>query len=183
MIEKKNLVAIGKFQKTHALKGEMNAILDVDPSYMNDGNPLIVDVDGIPVPFYVESLRTKGSSSYLVKLEGVDSSDEAREFVNKEIYALKDVLGEYFQDDEEEFFFGDDLEGFRVIDSRLGDIGSVTRVDDSTENVLLVVEDTAGEEIFIPFVETFINDVDEEKQEIHTDLPEGLVDLNVKSKE
>ena len=34
MIDKEKLVEIGKFQKTHALKGELNAILDIPEEYV-----------------------------------------------------------------------------------------------------------------------------------------------------
>ena len=42
MIDKDKLIEIGKFQRTHALKGELNAILDVPEDYVEDGNPLVV---------------------------------------------------------------------------------------------------------------------------------------------
>ncbi len=61
MIKKEDIVEIGKFQKTHALKGELNALLDIDGDYAADGNALVVAVDGIYVPFYAESVRPKGS--------------------------------------------------------------------------------------------------------------------------
>lgn len=51
MIEEKDIKAIGKFQKTHALKGELNAILDIDSEYVSEGNAVVVDIDGIFVPF------------------------------------------------------------------------------------------------------------------------------------
>lgn len=65
MIEEKDIKAIGKFQKTHALKGELNAILDIDSEYVSEGNAVVVDIDGIFVPFFASSVRPKGSTSYL----------------------------------------------------------------------------------------------------------------------
>ncbi len=69
MIEKKDIVEIGKFQKTHALKGELNALLNVPEEYVEDGNPLIVEMDGILVPFYTESFRSNDATSFLHKLQ------------------------------------------------------------------------------------------------------------------
>lgn len=183
MIDRTKIVEIGKFQKTHALRGELNAILDVPVEYVEQGNPLIVDVEGIMVPFYAENIRTKGATSFLVKLQGVDSSDEAREMVNRTVFGPRDAVAEYAGDENGDVFFGDDLAGFKVVDSALGEIGTVARIDDATENVLLVVETPGASEIFIPFVDDFIISIDEEGRLIETDLPEELVNLNKKNDE
>ena len=39
MIKEEELIEIGKFQKTHALKGELNALLDVGPEYLEERQP------------------------------------------------------------------------------------------------------------------------------------------------
>lgn len=177
MIEKKELIEIGKFQKTHALKGELNAVLNIDPEYVEEGNPLIIETDGIPVPFYAESIRPKGASSYLIKLEGVDSVEEADELVNNLIFAPRKDVEDYMG---EELLLGDDLEGYRVVDKDLGEIGVLESIDSSTENELFVVRTPDDEEVYIPIVDDFIVDIDQENEIINTSLPEGLVDLNVK---
>ncbi len=59
MIEVNDIVAIGKFQKTHALKGELNAILEIDSEFLEEGNAIIAEIDGIYVPFYIKSIRKK----------------------------------------------------------------------------------------------------------------------------
>lgn len=177
MIEKKELVEIGKFQKTHALKGELNALLDIDPEYVEDNGALIIETDGIPVPFYAESIRPKGASSYLIKLEGVDSIEEADELVNSVIYAPRTALEDYMGND---FLLDDDLVGCKVIDRDFGEIGELEYIDSATENELLVVRTPDGEEVFIPLVDDFIVDIDHDNGIINTSLPEGLLDLNKK---
>lgn len=176
MIKKEDIVEIGKFLKTHALKGELNAILSVEFDFVSDGNPLVVEMDGIFVPFYAESVRPKGSESALIKLKDVDDQEKAREFVNKTIYGLRSDLVDYFDDPELELKA--DFIDFKIIDSKLGEIGRVTDVDDTTANVLFVVETTDGKTVYIPVAEEFINNIDDERQVIETTLPDGLVDLN-----
>ena len=160
MIDKEKLVEIGKFQKTHALKGELNAILDIPEEYVKDGNPLIIETDGIPVPYYAESIRGKGTTS--------------AEFVNSAILVPRDELQDYVGD----VMLEDDLEGFKVIDRLEGEIGTLEFIDDTTENELMVVRTPDDEEIYIPLADEFIIDINEERREIHTSLPEGLVSLN-----
>ena len=180
MIRKEDIVAIGKFQKTHALQGELNAIVDVQEDYAEDDKPFIVDVDGIYVPFYIESIRPKGSTSYLVKLAGVDSQEEAQQFVNKEIYAMRSDLIDYFETDGEAFVDPDDIEGYEVVDSRLGDLGKVKEVNDATANVLLVVDTPDGDELLVPFVDEFVEEIDQDNKRIVVSLPEGLLEINSK---
>lgn len=179
MIKTEDLVIVGKFQKTHALKGELNVILDIDPQYFLEGNPLIVEIEGINVPFYVDSVRKKGSTSYLVKIEGIENGEEAAEFVNKEISIRSEDAEEWLTEDilEENF-----LTGFTVVDDNTGKhVGKITGIEDSTANVLFIVEDEKGETIFIPANEDLITETDEGAKIIRMNLPEGL--LNIESLE
>lgn len=176
MIKKDEIVEIGKFLKTHALKGELNALLTVEDDYVTDGHPLVVEMDGIFVPFYAESIRPKGAESALIKLKGIDSQDDARQFVNKAIYGMRSDLVDYFDDPELELVA--DFVDFTIVDSRLGEIGKVVDVDDTTANVLFIVEAADGRRIYVPAAEEFIDAINDERQIIETTLPDGLVDLN-----
>ena len=179
MIEKSNISAIGKFQKTHALKGELNAILDIDPAFLEAGYAAIVEMDGIWVPFYAASIRPKGTTSYLVKLDGIDTDEEAKKFVNKVIYGLKSDLASFLDIEECELNDEDDLLGYSIIDSETGTlIGSIMGVDSSTSNLLFIVKSPTNEEIFIPAADEFIKNFDDEKRMIEMILPSGLLDLN-----
>ncbi len=182
MIEEKDIKAIGKFQKTHALKGELNALLDIDPEYVSEGNALIVGVDGCYIPFYASSIRPKGSFSFLIKLDGIDSETEAKPFVNKIVYALKKDLADFLDLNSDEIRDDEDLCGYRIINCRTQEeIGEITTVDTSTENLLFIVNTNSGEEVYIPAVDDFIIEINDEDGTITMNLPEGLLDLNKKS--
>ena len=58
------------------------------------------------------------------------------------------------------------------MDKQAGDLGEITYVDDSTQNILFHV----GERL-IPAVESFISDIDHQARIITMQLPEGLLDL------
>lgn len=179
MIEHSNISAIGKFQKTHALKGELNAILDIDPIFLEEGNAAIVEIDGILVPFYTASVRPKGSTSFLIRLDGIDTEEEAKNFVNKIIYALKSELASFLDVDESEITDDEDLIGYQIFDIESNEpIGRITGIDSSTSNLLIIVESADGEEIFVPAADEFIISIDDEKKLIEMNLPSGLIDLN-----
>lgn len=178
MIDPGNLTIIGKFRKTHALKGELNATMDVDSDFLSSGDSFIVEMDGIFVPFFVESIRSKGSSGVLIKIDHIDTEDSARRFVNKDIYADRNKVRE-FEDDEdgEEGLYAEDLVGFEVYlpDGNL--LGKVERVDISTANVLLEV-DCDGRELLIPLADEFIVELNPEEKKIIMDIPEGIIELS-----
>lgn len=176
MIKKEDIIEIGKFQKTHALKGELNALLDIDVDYAEDGRPLIVEIEGIYVPFYIDTIRPKGSESFLIKLRGVDSQEMARKFVNHAIYGLRKDLIDYYDDPEMEL--ANDFIGFTIKDKEAGVLGVIKNIDDTTANILFIVETPVGKNIFIPVAEEFILAIDQENQIIETNLPEGLIYLN-----
>lgn len=179
MIKEEEISAVGKLQKTHALKGELNVMLDIDPEYLEEGNPAIIDIDGIYVPFYAESIRTKGSFSYLLKFEGIDSEFEAKKLVNKTIYARKDKLKEYIEENyDEDYTLYDDLIGCTIVDTEKGEIGNVVEIDSNTENELFIVERPDGDTVYIPLTEDFIEEIDEDSKTIRMNLPDGLLDLN-----
>ena len=179
MIKEDEITSVGKLLKTHALKGEMNLMLDIDPGYLEEGNPAILDIDGIYVPFYAESLRTKGSFSFLVKFEGIDSEIEAKKLVNKTVYALRERLKEYMLENfDEEYALYDDLVGWTIEDDAAGVIGKVVDIDTNTENELFIVESPDGNTVYIPLAEDFIEKMDEDTKTIRMSLPDGLLDLN-----
>ncbi|MCH5227444.1 MAG: 16S rRNA processing protein RimM [Muribaculaceae bacterium] len=180
MILSDEIVTVGKFQKTHALKGELNMLSEVDPQYFLEGNPLIVDYDGIWVPYYVESIRPKGATSYLVKLSGIDTEEEASHFVNKEVHILQKDAEEWLEEEEEEM----GLIGYTVVDKSSGQtIGIIEGIEDSTSNVLFIVRTPQEDEVFIPANEDLIQNIDDEKEIIELSIPEGLLDINSKNDE
>ena len=183
MIKEDEIIEIGKFQKTHALQGELNALLDVDLDFAEEDHPLIVEIDGIYVPFFIESMRPKGSESFLVKLRGVDFQEEAAKMVNKIIYAMRRDLLEYYDTGEEEIVDESDLIGYEVIDEHAGPLGHLKEINDLTQNVLLVIDTPDGQEIFVPFVDEFVKNINPDRRVLELSLPEGLVDLNKKSDE
>lgn len=176
MITPDTLTSIGAFFKPHGIKGELSATLDydIDPSELRC---IVLEIDGIFVPFFIESSRPKGAASWLVKLDGVDSEKSAAAFSNHEIYAVTAELPEGMVEEDEDGLYLYDLEGYNL---KEGDslIGTIDGVDDSTANILLIVKTPAGGTVYVPFAEEFLTDIDKDNHTITMTLPEGLIDLN-----
>lgn len=172
MILKNEIFPIGQITRTHGLKGELSfttnsAILeDVEVPF------LILEPEGLLVPFYIENVRMKTSTTGLLKLERVNSEEQAREYVGQTIFLPNMFLDEMENDEFETDYFV----GFEIIDEEKGSIGKVIAVDQSTANALFVVQ-TEADEVLIPVADEYITDLDHEKKIIRLRLPEGLLDL------
>ena len=59
MIRRDNVYKIGKLGKPHGVKGEITFAITDDVFDRVDADYLILDIDGILVPFYIEEYRFK----------------------------------------------------------------------------------------------------------------------------
>lgn len=171
MISQENVYKIGILGKPHGIKGELSFMFNDDVFDRVDADYLIILIDGILVPFYIEEYRFHGNDTALVKFYDIDDSDRARDLTGCEVYfpkALSDV-------DE----FDNSWESIVGFDVFNGDnyIGTISSVDTSTENILLSVSTNDGNEILIPAAEEFMKNIDADKNKIVMELPDGLLDV------
>ena len=174
MIHEEDIFKIGQFGKPHGIKGEITLITQSDVLEEVEDPYLICEMNGIYVPFFLESFRYKTASTLLVKLEQIDDEASARQFANKEVYFSLDEVEE--GDDLVGDMTWDNFIGYQVIDKKLGLLGPVTAVDESTINVLLHI-DHQGEELLFPAAEELIQTANHETKELVVMLPDGLLDL------
>jgi 16S rRNA processing protein RimM len=169
MIKKEDVYKIGRIGKAHGVKGEVSFNFDDDVFDRVDAEYLILEVDGILVPFFMEEYRFRSDSTALVKFEDIDTQDRARELTNCDVYFPRDMADE----DEEELTYSF-LVGFDIIDDQSGkNIGTIASIDDNTMNILFELEDG----MLIPASEELITDIDKDNKTITLALPEGILDL------
>ncbi|MBO7466744.1 MAG: 16S rRNA processing protein RimM [Bacteroidaceae bacterium] len=172
MIKPEEVICIGKFTRTHGVKGEIAMSFTNDVFDRTDCPYLVCSMDGILVPFFIEEYRFKSDTVALIKFEKIDTIEQARQLTNKEaLFPTK-----YIPEDEEQEYTWLSFIGYEVEDTACGYVGKVVDVDDSTINVLFIVEREDGKEVFIPAQEALIEDIDHEKRSILFNLPEGLLE-------
>lgn len=171
MIKKEEVFKIGIINKPHGVKGEVSFTFTDDIfDRVEDCDYLVLLLDGILVPFFIEEYRFRSDNVALVKFEGIDSTEKARTLTNVEVYyPVK------FMDDQEEISSWNYFIGFRVEDIHHGCLGTVVDVDDATMNVLFVIEN-GDEEVLLPAHEEFILDIDRKKKILKVDIPDGLLE-------
>lgn len=173
MIKVEDVYRIGLINKPHGVHGELLFTFDDDIFDRMEADYIICMMDGILVPFFFESYRFRSDSTALIKLEGIDTEQQARRMTNVEVFFPKEHVEE-LEDNELTWSY---FVGFLIKDINEGEIGKVIDVDDSTINTLFVV-DHNDTEVLIPAQEDFIVDLDRGKRVITMQIPAGLLDLN-----
>jgi len=171
-----DLLAVAYVLQPHHLHGEVS-VLHVVPDLLSFED-LMVGSDlylrspgGETRPCSCESLRPH-KNRWLVKLSGIDSRNLAEELRGFELCMYRRNLPEL----PEDWFWEADLEGCRVLDDVLGEIGVVKGLDTSSAQTRLVVADAEERKFRIPWVDAFFPEVRLDDGIIHSSLPEGILE-------
>jgi 16S rRNA processing protein RimM len=169
MIKKETVYKIGRLGKAHGVKGEISFQLDDDVFDRVDADYLVLDIDGILVPFFIEEYRFKTDSNALMKFEGIDTQERARELTGCDVYFPRELS----EDDEENISWAEII-GYSLLDVQTGqEVGKIASVDDSTINILFELENGK----LIPASEELITNIDTKKHQIKMNLPKGILEL------
>ena len=173
MIKKEDVYRIGRIGKPHGVKGEMNFMFTDDVFDRTDSDYLIIEVEGILVPFFIEEYRFRSDETALLKLCDIDTQEQARQFTNCDVFFERSKA-----DTPDDELTWAQIVGFRIVDENNGKIvGEIVAVDDSTENILFEIETSKGNQILIPAHDELIVQIDADKRQIKMTLPEGIFDL------
>ena len=169
MIKREDVYKIGRLGKAHGVKGEVSFQFTDDIFDSVDAEYLVLDVDGILVPFFMEEYRFRNDSVCLVKFCDVDTQQRAQELTGCDVYFPRALAEE-----AEETPSLSSLVGFKIVSVPDGStIGTIAAIDDSTQNILFELEDGT----LIPASDELIENIDVNKKEIIMNLPEGLLDI------
>ncbi|MBU8922120.1 MAG: ribosome maturation factor RimM [Bacteroidales bacterium] len=168
------IVLLGKIVKTVGLKGEVKLLPGPDfwPGTLGVDGLGLVSPKGVRRQVRIDRKRPKGNT-FVIKLSGVDTIDEAEHCVGSTLEVSMDQIDEASAPDR--------LLPFQVIGAevRLPDgevVGTVTDMLLGPGQDCLIVERDA-EQLIIPNVPEVVVNVDIEKKIIEIDPPEGLLDL------
>ena len=169
MIKESEVYRIGRLGKAHGIKGEVSFQFDDDVFDRVDADYLVLDIDGILVPFFMEEYRFRSDSVCLVKFCDVDTQQRASELTGCDVYFPRALAN----DDDENLSLAS-LVGFTIVSAHDGfPVGTIAAIDDQTSNILFELEDGT----LIPANDDLIIDIDTTKRQITMSLPEGLLAL------
>lgn len=169
----KDVYRIGRIGKPHGVKGEMNFMFTDDVFDRTDSDYLIIEVDGLLVPFFIEEYRFRSDETALLKLCDIDTQEQARQFTNCEVFFERSKA-----DTPADELTWAQIVSFQIVDENNGKVvGKIVAVDDSTENILFEIENTKGDRILIPAHASLIRNIDTPSQTITMTIPDGLLAL------
>ncbi len=174
MIRRDEVYKIGKLGKPHGVKGEISFAITDDVFDRVDADYLVLDIDGILVPFYIEEYRFKNDENVLVKFEDIDTQEQARNYTGCEVYFPR-----HLSDSDGENMTWAEIIGFTLVDDATDKaVGVIHHVDDTTLNLLFEVTAPDGKDLLIPASNELIEGVDAGKKEIRVTLPEGILNID-----
>ena len=151
------------------MKGEVTLLFDDDVFDRVDADYLVLDMDGILVPFFMEEYRFRSDTVCLVKFCDVDTQQRAQELTGTDVYFPRALADEAAGEPSLAA-----LVGFDIVDAATGQtVGRIAAIDDTTANLLFELEDGR----LIPVHQDLITHIMTEHKTITMTLPEGLLTL------
>ena len=74
MIRLSEIAEVGRFNKPHGIKGEISVSINTDID-LDDVKCVIVPIDGIFVPFFLQTIRPKTADTSLITIDGIVSEE------------------------------------------------------------------------------------------------------------
>lgn len=173
MIKREDVYRIGQLERPHGVRGEITFRFVDDVFDRVETDHLLIELDGILVPFFIEEYRFKSNEVALLKFEDIDTQMQAREISGCDVFFQRARSG-----DDVDHLSWSEIVGYKILDAQTyKPVGVVKGVDDSTINVLFEVAANDGREILIPADASLITKVDNNTRVIAMNIPQGLLDL------
>lgn len=172
-MRKEDCFYLGKIAKKFSFKGEVLVYLDTDePELYENMESVFVEFNKNLIPFFIENSALHKNDFLRVKFEDVDSEEEADKLIGCEIHLPLNMLPKLSGN---KFYFHEVI-GFEIEDKRLGPVGIIQSINDTTAQPLFEVLKN-DVEILIPMIDHFLVEVNRKDKKIVMDLPEGLIEM------
>ena len=169
-----DLIPIGKVIRPHGLEGLLRILsfAQSEKSFLDSVTIFLKPSSEKPREYSLVSLRPH-KKNFLLKLQDVNSVEDAEKFKGAEILIRKDSLSKK-NDDE---YFWHELIGLRVYLETDKYIGTIKHILPTGGNDIYIVGE-GEEEIFIPAIHDVVKKIDLPNKKMIISEIEGLLDLN-----
>ena len=172
-MRKEDCFYLGKIAKKFSFKGEVLVYLDTDePELYENLESMFVECGKHLVPFFIEYSSLHKNDFLRVRFEDVKNEEEADALLGNHVYLPLKMLPKLSGN---KFYFHEVI-GFEVEDKRLGIVGEIQSINDSSAQPLFEVLND-GVEILIPMIDHFLVKIDRKNKKVMMDLPEGLIEM------
>ncbi|HEX4849780.1 MAG TPA: ribosome maturation factor RimM, partial [Puia sp.] len=163
---------IGKIVSAFGLKGDLiihhhlgkkTSLKDLEVIFLEEKKDEFL-------PYFLESTKIKNEKEIFIKLEGLNTKEEARKFIQKEVWLSQDDFLRYAGKSAPI-----SLVGYHII-HKGDDLGEILEVFEQPHQVLCRIE-IKKKEVLIPVNEDTLVKTDSKKKQIFLELPDGLLDV------
>ena len=168
-------IPIGQLLKPYRQNGEFLAL--IDPVFFQDlenSQAVFLQVDGLEVPFFLESMELDPATSYL-KVEEFNAPEDIKAFNGSTLF-LRTVDIEFANQKLKEKNDKIGLAGFTLLDQTSGIKCPILSVEEYPQQWMALVK-YQDRDILIPLAEDYIRTLDEDDKELIMELPEGIFDI------
>jgi len=172
---KDDLFYFGIVKRTKGLKGHLFCLAEIDNLDMLQSiqHLFVANKNKNFIPYSVESIQLSNQKHFTVKLVGISDIEKAKMLNGSELYLPLELLPK----NTSNLPYHHEIIGFDVEDKQKGKIGKLVDIIDKTAQAILVIVTEDNKEIFIPFVEDFIIEINKKRKYILLNTPEGLIDI------
>jgi len=162
---------LGSITKTHGIAGE---ILVRSPGYSftvnNAAEVVFFEIDGIPVPFFIESHHQPDNRSIVLKIRDIDDIVAASRFINRKVYIQTADIDQPVKVNSYSSY-----KSYTILDAENRELGIISEYLSINENPLFVVADGLNK-FYIPASQEFIIRIDRDARKVIVSLPDGLLE-------
>ena len=169
-----DLTSAAQIAKTYGKEGEIllrsqsdrfsEMLAECDDQEKKLEEPVFIYFDGLPVPFFIETVRHRSGNAWVVTFSTIRDISHAEEIVGRDLF---------IQSTEEDNFKDLDLiVGYTVITEQGKTVGTISKVLEYPGNICLELKEA---ETLIPFHEDLVLSFDQENRTIVMTIPQGLL--------
>jgi len=154
------MLQIAKILKSNGTDGGLLiGVRDIEVGQIELQEPVFIEFDGLPVPFFIQDIQQRGTSKAVIHLNDIVNLEDAEEVVGRPVF----IEGEWEEEEEMDFT------GWTLL-NRGQRVGTVTGMEPIPGNLCLYVGET-----LVPLHPDLILSADPATRILDLDLPEGLL--------
>ena len=174
-LSRENLRKVGKIKGSHGIRGEVFLLIfSKDSSWISTQIQIYLTNNEIDFKAYTLNRVKPHKEGVIAVLDGIASRNESDLLIGHEIWVDSSV----FVSKNQQSLYLVEIEGFEIRDAKAGRVGFIQGFSSNTAQDLLLVKGKNAE-FEIPFVKEFIIQINHDEKIIHTNLPDGLLEINL----
>jgi 16S rRNA processing protein RimM len=167
-----NYYKAGKLVAVYGLKGELvlkhelgkkTSLKDLQAIFIEDRKDAFL-------PWFIERAKAKSDTEVYLKLEGVNTREEAAKLAQKEIWLREEDFKRLATKTSPA-----NLLGYTIINNK-DRLGEILEVIEQPHQLLCRIE-LNKKEVLVPVNENFLKKIDHKKRKVVVELPEGFLEV------